>query len=86
MPFNVLECIVVIFRLWWLGDLVLYLGMVPILIGWSLGIGCYNCGYFLWIWIGKLWDKILDEVEEEVAVETDADSEGEVTETSRLLS
>ena len=86
MPFNILECIGVIFRLRWLRDLVVYLGMVPILIGWSLGIGCYNCGYFLWIWIGKLGDKILDEVEEEVAVETDADSEGEVTETSRLLS
>ena len=86
MPFNVFECIGVKFRLRWLRDLAVYLEMVPILTGWSLGIGCYNCGYFLWIWIRKVGDKILDEVEDDVAVETDVDSEGEVTETSRLLS
>ena len=86
MPFNILEWIGAKFRLRWLRDLAVYLGMIPILIGWSLGIGCYKCGCFLWIWIGKVGDKILDELEDETAVETDVDSEGEITETSRLLS
>ena len=85
MPFNVLESIGVIFRLRWLRELGVYLGMFPVVITWSLGFGCFQCGYFLWIWIRRIGDKILDEAEDEVVVETDVDSEGDLNETSRLL-
>jgi len=86
MPFNVLDGIGVILRLRWLCGLAVYLSMVPVLLGWSLGLGVYKCGCWIWICIKKVGDTILDEVEDEVAVETDVDSEGDVNETSRLLS
>ena len=86
MPFNVFDGIGVMFRLRWLRDLVVYFSMFPIVVGWSLGLGFYKCGFSVWIWMKTVGDKILDEVEDEVAVETDGESDGDINETSRLLS
>ena len=86
MPFNVLEWVGVLSRLRWLRGLAVCSSMLPIVIVWSLGFACFQVGYFLWIWINKIGERILDDVEDDVAVETDVDSGGEANETSRLLS
>ena len=85
MPFNVIEGIGVVFRLHWLSSFAVYLGMVPIIVGWSLGLVCVKIGFRIWTWMGKVGGKIMDEVEDEGELEQD-DSEDDMNESTRLLS
>ena len=84
MPFNVLEGIGIIFRIRWLSKFTFYLGMVPIVFGWGLGLACIKIGVRIWVWMGKVRAKIIDEVEED-QIEQDESEDGS-NETTGLLS
>lgn len=86
MPFNVIEGIGIIFRLHWLSSFAVYLGMGPIVIGWSLGVVCVKIGLRIWVLMGKFGRKIMDAVEDEGELEQDVNSEDDIDESTRLLS
>ena len=86
MPFNVIEGIGIIFRLHWLSSFAVYLGMVPIVVGWSLALVCVKIGSRIWAWMGKVGGKIMDEVEDEGELDQDVGSEDDMNESTRLLS
>lgn len=86
MPFNVLEGIGVVFRMRRLSMYVFYLGMIPIVLGWSLGLVCGKVGLRIWGWMGKVGERILDEVYDETEDDADIDSQNDLTESTRLLS
>lgn len=86
MPFNIIEGIGIIFRLHWLSLFAIYLGMVPIAVGWSLGLVCIKIGLRIWALMGRVGGKIMDEVEDEGEPEEDVNSEDDMNESTRLLS
>jgi hypothetical protein len=85
MPFNVIEGIGIIFRLHWLSSFAVYLGMVPLVVGWSLALVCVKIGSLIWAWMGKVGGKIMDEVEDEGELDRDVGSEDDMNESTRLL-
>ena len=84
MPFNILEGIGVIFRLVWLRDIAIYLGMFPIILGWILGSMLHMVVYFIWGWIQKVGGRLVDEVELEI--DSDIEEVNDLIETAPLLS
>lgn len=84
MPFNILEGIGVVFRIYWLRDVAIYLGMLPIILEWSLESIARTILFFIWGWMRKLGGCILDEIETEI--DSDAEVEDDLIETAPLLS
>jgi hypothetical protein len=86
MPFNVFEGIGIAVRMTWLSRFFLYLGMLLIVLGWGLGFVCVKVGLLVWMWIRRIGEKIVDEVDDDVGTETEVDSEDDLDESTRLLS
>jgi hypothetical protein len=86
MPFNVVEGIGIVLRLRWLSALSLYLAMIPIVLGWSLGLLCVNICRWVWPLLRKAKVAIVDDVEVEDEAGTDIDSEDDGNESRQLLS
>lgn len=84
MPFNMLEALGIGFRLRWIRAFSLYFGMVPIVVGWSLGLGCIHLGLFIWGWMRKIGAKLIDEVDDEIENDANLDPE-DANESTRLL-
>lgn len=83
MPFNVFEGVGIVLRIRWLRDLAMYLGMFPVVLVWSLGLGIIDFGRRFWIWLGKFGKKFVDEIDEDVDSDIEED---EPEESARLLS
>lgn len=86
MPFNIVEGIGVVLRLRWLSALSLYLGMIPIVLGWSLCLLCVNIFRWVWLLLRRIKFAVVDEVEVEDETGADVDSEDDGNESRRLLS
>ena len=86
MPFNVLEVIGIVFRVNWLSMFGFYLGMAPIVVGWSLGVVCVDVGLHICAWMVKIERMVMDEVYDEIEDGEDMDSEDGLDDSTRLLS
>lgn len=81
MPFNVFEGIGIVFRIRWLRDVAVYLSLLPVVLGWSLVWGCIYMGLRIGKWMSFIAGKVMDEEDEEL----EADGDAESSEVSQIL-
>jgi hypothetical protein len=77
IPFNVLEGIGVALRSDLIRGFVFRVGMVPVIMGWSLGSICVRIGIWILMLMRKIWAKIMDELDDDDSVGFDDDSEAD---------
>ena len=82
MPFNVIEGVAIIFRVRWLRSIVVCISMIPVVVTWSLGLGCFYLIGRFGIFVQDIGKRIADEEDDEAEIDQ-GDASGE---RDRLLS
>jgi hypothetical protein len=85
MPFNVYEGIGVVIRSDPLARFVFWVGMFPIVVGFSIGLVFYSVGCDIGEWAARVRDKVVDELDDDDFGVGSEESSMNTDELARLL-